>query len=77
MQETFEVHERKGHETLYTAWRETSEGERSVHNYRDLYMQLNAVMREEMSKVAGDEKPEQPPGAADGSKSMNPGSQGG
>ncbi len=63
MQETFEELEREGHETLYAAWLDTSEGERSVHNYGDLYMKLNAQMREKMSEVAEHESAAKKPGA--------------
>ncbi len=49
LRDTFEAVEREGHRKLYAAWQDTTEGERSVHSYRDLYMQLNEVMRDAMT----------------------------
>lgn len=51
VRDTFEGIERNGHRKLYAAWGDTSEGERSVHNYRELYMQLNEVMRDAMTEA--------------------------
>ena len=46
----FEQVETEGHELLYEAWREGSEGERFSNDYRELYRKLHATLNDVMQR---------------------------